>query len=54
MKIAMSGLTLTCLFSSSQVMGVAAEKRMRLVIPESVIHHSENRTHTLFYFSFLQ
>lgn len=34
MKIAMSGLTLTCLFSSSQVMGVAAEKRVHLIIPQ--------------------
>lgn len=31
MKIAMSGLTLTCLFSSSQVIGVAAEKRRKAV-----------------------
>lgn len=53
MKIAMSGLTLTCLFSSSQVIGVAAEKKVHLVTTESVINHSENRNHTLFWFSFL-
>lgn len=53
MKIAMSGLTLTCLFSSSQVIGVAAEKRVHLVKAESVIHHSENLSNALFYFNFL-
>lgn len=54
MKIAMSGLTLTCLLSSSQVIGVAAEKTAHLVTPELAINHPENRNHTSFYFIFLQ
>jgi len=48
MKIAMSGLTLTCLFSSSQVIGVAAEKRVHLVTSESVINHPEKSYFILF------